>query len=207
LVLPENVEMPAGPTVEFELDIGQFRDIRALADFTIRGDGPLIVGQLMGSQQTTGIPFTLPGGDPALIMVPPVEQWRSEYVFLTPNRYAFDFVQIVARPSATVYLDDTPVADFADCTRSRSDGCIETPRHECPAPVYVTYRCQLSFPRIDASANPPTVAMGRQGDGVHVVRAEAPPGMPPETVMVLVSGFDRYVSYSYAGGTNVRPLR
>ena len=205
--LPENVEMPAGPTVEFELDIGQFRDIRALADFTIRGDGPLIVGQLMGSQQTTGIPFTLPGGDPALIMVPPVEQWRSEYVFLTPNRYAFDFVQIVARPSATVYLDDTPVADFADCTRSRSDGCIETPRHECPAPVYVTYRCQLSFPRIDASANPPTVAMGRQGDGVHVVRAEAPPGMPPETVMVLVSGFDRYVSYSYAGGTNVRPLR
>jgi hypothetical protein len=77
----------------------------------------------------------------------------------------------------------------------------------CPAPTYVTYRCQLSFPRIDTAAMPPTIAAGRQGDGVHVVRADPPqPGMPPETVMVLVSGFDRYVSYGYAGGTNLTPI-
>jgi hypothetical protein len=206
--LPVDIANPAGPTVEFDLDVGEKQDIVAQTDFIIRANGRVSVGQLMGSQNTTGIPLTLPGGDPALVIVPPVEQWRSDYVFLTPNKYAFDFVQIVARPEARVFLDDTPVNDFADCSRTRSDGCVETPRHECPAPVYVTYRCQLSFPRIDTSTMPPTVTAGRQGDGVHVVRAEpAAPGMPPETVMVLVSGFDRFVSYGYAGGTNLRPIR
>jgi hypothetical protein len=210
--LPTDINVPGGPTLEFDLEEGESYDIRALADFVIRGNGRVSVAQFMGSQNTTGIPLTLPGGDPSMIVVPPVEQWRSNYVFLTPNKYAFDFVQIVARPSAVVYLGDglneTPVADFADCTRSRSDGCIETPRHECPPPVYVTYRCQLSFPRINSATMPPTILPGRQGDGVHTVRAEpAEPGMPPETVMVLVSGFDRYVSYAYAGGTNLTPIR
>lgn len=206
--LPVDVGNPSGPTLEFDLDEGESYDIRALTDFTLRANSRVIVGQLMGSQNTTGIPLTLPGGDPSLVIVPPVEQWRSDYVFLTPNKYAFDFVQIVARANAVVYLDETPVADFADCNRSRSDGCIETPRHECPPPTYVTYRCQLSFPRVDASTMPPTITNGRQGDGVHVVRAEpAERGAAPETVMVLVSGFDRYVSYAYAGGTNLTPIR
>lgn len=205
--LPEDITMPAGPKVEFDLEEGAYRDIRALADFQIRGDAPISVGQLQGSQQTTGIPFSLPGGDPALIIVPPVEQWRADYVFLTPDKYSFDFVQIVARPYVTVFLDDTDVSDFADCTRTRSDGCVETRTHMCPPPVYVTYRCQLSFPRIDNSRMPPEVTAGRQGDGVHVVRSVTPPGVPPEGVMVLVTGFDRFVSYAYAGGTNLVPVR
>ena len=193
------------------LEEGEFRDIRALADFILRANAPVIVGQFMGSQGTTGIPTTLPGGDPALIMVPPVQQWRSDYVFLTPNKYAFDFVQIVARPDVEVFLgngiEETPVRDFADCERSRSDGCVETPRHMCPPPVYVTYRCQLSFPRIDNSTMPPGIVAGRQGDGVRTVRSVEPAGRTPEGVMVLVSGFDRFVSYAYAGGTNLRPVQ
>jgi hypothetical protein len=85
----------------------------------------------MGSQGTTGIPFTLPGGDPALIMVPPVEQWRSDYVFLTPNKYAFDFVQIVARPDArSSSTERDPVRDFADCTR-RAPTAASRPRTTC----------------------------------------------------------------------------
>jgi hypothetical protein len=209
--LPEDLSNPGGATVEFSLEEGEFRDIRALADFILRADAPVIVGQFMGSQGTTGIPTTLPGGDPALIMVPPVQQWRSDYVFLTPNKYAFDFVQIVARPDVEVFLgngiEETPVRDFADCERSRSDGCVETPRHMCPPPVYVTYRCQLSFPRIDNSSMPPGIVAGRQGDGVRTVRSVEPAGRTPEGVMVLVSGFDRFVSYAYAGGTNLRPVQ
>jgi len=211
--LPERMEVPDGPTLTFDLEPGAFRDLRAESDFLLRGDGRLIVGQLLAGQGTTGIPFTLPGGDPSLLIVPPVEQWRSNYVFLTPGRYAFDFVQIVARPEARIFLGDglheTPVDGFSDCTRARSDGCIDTARRSCPPPTYVTWRCQLSFPRIvegerDALA---TVLPGRQGDGVHTVRAEGPPGGPPEPVMVLVSGFDLRVSYAYAGGTNLTPIR
>jgi hypothetical protein len=205
--LPEDISMPAGPKVEFDLEEGGYHDIRALADFIVRADAPVSVGQLQGSQTTTGIPLTLPGGDPALIIVPPVEQWRTDYVFLTPNKYAFDFVQIVARPDVQVFLDETDVSDFSDCTRSRSDGCVESRTNQCPPPVYVTYRCQLSFPRIDNSVMPPAITAGRQGDGVHVVRSVTPSTRPAEGVMVLVSGFDRFVSYAYAGGTNLVPVR
>jgi hypothetical protein len=54
---------------------------------------------------------------------------------------------------------------------------------------------------------PPEITAGRQGDGVHVVRSVTPPDRPAEGVMVLVSGFDRFVSYAYAGGTNLVPVR
>jgi hypothetical protein len=50
-----------------------------------------------------------PLGDPTLIMVPPASQYRDSYVFLTPNKYAFDYVNIVAPSDATVRLDDQPV--------------------------------------------------------------------------------------------------
>ena len=63
--LPEDISMPAGPKVEFDLEEGGYRDLSALPALQIRGDAPIAVGQLQGSQSTTGIPFTLPGGDPA----------------------------------------------------------------------------------------------------------------------------------------------
>ena len=46
-----------------------------------------------------------PIGDPALIYVPPVEQFRDEYIFLTPNKYRDDYVNITAPNDASVKLD------------------------------------------------------------------------------------------------------
>ena len=40
----------------------------------------------------------------------PVEQYRSDYVFLAPNNYAQDFVSIVAPIDAVVRLDGEPLA-------------------------------------------------------------------------------------------------
>jgi hypothetical protein len=53
-------------------------------------------------------------GDPTLILVPPVSQYRSSYVFLSPNKYAFDFINIVAPVDAIVTLDGQamPPANF-----------------------------------------------------------------------------------------------
>jgi hypothetical protein len=51
---------------------------------------------------------SLPGGDPSFMFVPPTEQWRSEYVLLTPDKYAFDFLVITA-PFSAAY--DPPRAD------------------------------------------------------------------------------------------------
>ena len=46
-----------------------------------------------------------PIGDPALILGVPVEQWRMSYVFLTPNSYAEDYINVVASTGTVVTLD------------------------------------------------------------------------------------------------------
>ena len=56
-----------------------------------------------GSQYCTAV------GDPTLIMLPPVKQWRKDYVFLSPNKYAQDYINIIAQADASVTLDDVVV--------------------------------------------------------------------------------------------------
>ena len=51
-----------------------------------------------------------PLGDPSLILVPPTSQYRDSYVFLSPNKYAFDYINIVAPADAVVTLDGQQVA-------------------------------------------------------------------------------------------------
>ena len=48
-------------------------------------------------------------GDPALILTPPVGQFRDEYVFLSPNKYLEDYINIVAPIGAQVNLDGSNV--------------------------------------------------------------------------------------------------
>ncbi len=54
-------------------------------------------------------------GDPDLILVAPKEQWRQSYVFLTPDSYQHDYVNITAPKGATVTLDGKVLGqgDFA----------------------------------------------------------------------------------------------
>jgi hypothetical protein len=51
-----------------------------------------------------------PIGDPALILASPVEQFRSDYVFLVPNKYLEDYITIIAPTDTAVTLDDTPIS-------------------------------------------------------------------------------------------------
>ncbi len=57
----------------------------------------------------TGTTVCTAVGDPTLIMLPPAKQFRKDYVFLSPNKYAQDYVNVVAPQSATVTLDDIVV--------------------------------------------------------------------------------------------------
>jgi hypothetical protein len=61
----------------------------------------------------------------------------------------------------------------------------------------VVYSCQLSFPKIDMTKpRPDNLSPGQQNDGVHRVLANQPVG-------VIVDGFDYFVSYAYAAGTEL----
>lgn len=177
---------------------GDFRQVTALRDFTLTASQPVALGNVSPSQEAAGIKRGLPGGDPSLIVVPPVEQWRSDYVFLTPDKYAFDFVTVIAPAGVVATLDGQPV-DETRCVRTPGDGLDEAARGGRP-PANWVYTCQISFAVVDPTkAAPANVLVGEQNDGVHRVEAPTPVG-------VLVSGFDNYVSYGYAAGTQLEEL-
>jgi len=166
---------------------------------------PLAVLQVLPSQQAIGIPNQYPGGDPAIVAVPPIEQYRQDYVFLTPDKYAFDFVVITADRNTQVLLDGTRVdsnMDPARCTTSPADGIVRMPGD--PPPQKVVHRCQLSFPEVELSCDPSNpdclagVGDGEQDDGVHSIIADSEVG-------VVIYGFDAFVSYAYAAGLDLEP--
>ncbi|GAB5550381.1 MAG: IgGFc-binding protein [Sandaracinaceae bacterium] len=184
------------PEDRIALEQGQSAILVANQDIEINSSQAVAVLQVLASQEAVGIPSEYPGGDPAIIAVPPVEQYRSDYVFLTPGLYGFDFVTVVAPRGAEILLDERPIAEF-DCDVAPADGIRR--RDGDPPPDWVVYRCQFSFPDIPPD-NRGRVEDGDQNDGYHTLRST-------EDVGMVVYGFDAFVSYAYAGGLNLEVIR
>ncbi|MBN8615895.1 MAG: IgGFc-binding protein [Deltaproteobacteria bacterium] len=185
------------PPPEDYFEIEQFQSLILVADqdMEINTDSPVAVLQVTASQEAVGIPNQYPGGDPDIIAVPPVEQYREDYVFLTPQYYAFDFLTVIAPYAAEILLDEMPL-DPDQCPSAPADG--RPRRMDDPPPEWVVYRCQLSYPDVIGLPNV-RVEDGDQNDGYHTLRATA-------RVSIIVSGFDAFVSYAYAGGLNLDPI-
>lgn len=190
--------LPA-PFDKFELDgEGADKTLTVQRDFVLTADHPVLIADVQASQEAAGVVRGLPGGDPSLLFVPPIEQWRNEYTLLTPDKYAFDFLVITAPFGAAVYIDGL-VVDEKVCEIAAGDG-LDAATRKAKDPPFVVYRCQLSFPAIDPTKSAPAnLILGRQNDGVHRVQSDYPVG-------VLVYGFDSFVSYAYAGGTQLRDI-
>lgn len=62
--------------------------------------------------------FCQPIGDPAMIMAVPVGQFRTNYVFLAPIGFRYDYVNVFGPAGAEVHLDGEPIAedDFTPIT-------------------------------------------------------------------------------------------
>jgi len=189
----------SGEFQSFELgERGSFVTIPSAHHFTLKSDAPVMLSSVSPSQQDANVPTGFPGGDPSLIIVPPIEQFRNSYVFLTPDKYAFDFIRIVAPRDAVVVLDGRSVDEIAGCTAHDADGITDEARRKTVGPSpFTVYECQISFPIIDPNkVAPGNLSPGAQNDGVHRVESNAKVG-------VLVDGFDSYVSYAYAAGTEL----
>jgi hypothetical protein len=189
-----------GELAEFRLDArGSWRELTATADFWVESDNPIMLGNITASQSGAGIPGGLPGGDPSFIIIPPIEQYRDQYVFLTPDRYSFDFLRIMAPRGARIVLDTELLERIPGCNLELGTP-VEQPRLNGSEFDYSVFRCQLSFPVIDPNVDAETPLLeGSQNDGVHRVFSDRPIG-------VLVDGFDRNVSYGYAAGTDLREI-
>lgn len=191
----EDLTLAAGESVVIESDVS----------FTLRATAAVAMAQFVGSQWTTGMTASdLPGGDPSFVLIPPIEQWRRSYVFLTPDKYAFDYVMVmVAREQvALVTFDGEPMATRPRCSRERADGL---PESDPSTPDYFVITCSLSSPEIiEGLPRPDNIVDGVQEDGVHEVRVE---GGGVQGIGLVVYGFDSYVSYGYPGGTDLRLLQ
>jgi hypothetical protein len=195
------------PYDDFELTgTGDFRQIltyhpqegRASGDFQLDADRPVIVSTVQSSQVAAGVSLGMPGGDPSLIIIPPVEQYRSSFVFLTPDKYAFDFVAVIAPADAAVFLDGVPLNAWG-CESAPGDG-LTAEQRGFGSPEYVVHRCPLSSPRVDP--NGPlydNITTGEQHDGVHRLESD-------RAAMVIAYGFDNRVSYGYAAGAQLETL-
>ena len=78
-----------------------------LQDFEVQGDHAFAVGTFtLGSWV---VDATGSEGDPAQSFPTAVEQYRSKYVFLAPDDYSQNYVDIVARPGIDMLLDGQAV--------------------------------------------------------------------------------------------------
>lgn len=181
---------------------GSFSELSSSRPFALASDQPVMLAAISPSQAVTNIPSALPGGDPSLLIVPPLEQFRASYVFLTPDSYAFDFVRIIASPEARIVLNGQRLEAIDGCAESAIPVEATTPESNRARALAESWRvvtCQLSFPRFDPNATSNPLQDGDQGDGPQILTADRPVG-------VLVDGFDAYVSYAYAGGTDLAQI-
>ncbi len=176
------------------LDRGEHYTMNPPCDFEAKATKPIFIGQFISGQGATGIAPDLPGGDPSFIMLSPVEQWRSRYVFLTPDKYAFDFFMVIAPAGTDLSFNHGPMPPSCQVQRAECSGNPD------PTTIMDVWRCQLSFPKIIPGLPPPdNIDPGDQNDGYHLVEGDKP-------FMLVVYGFDKHVSYAYIGGKDVRRI-
>jgi hypothetical protein len=91
------------------LDRGEFVEFEATSDFVVEGSGRVAVAQFMVGQNYTSDYSPPPNGDPAMSLAVPVEQYRRDYTFLTPDTYVKNYLTVIHGASAYPTLDGNPL--------------------------------------------------------------------------------------------------
>ncbi|MCB9506572.1 MAG: IgGFc-binding protein [Myxococcales bacterium] len=117
------------------LNAGEWIDFQSPVDFEINATRPVMVGQFLAAEQAP-YPSSIDAeqaphedahtGDPAFILAVPAEQYRSDYTFLAPDAFEFDYVTVTAPAGVEVLLDEEPIS--RDSFTSFGDGSYEVAR-------------------------------------------------------------------------------
>ncbi len=92
----------APPYDNFTLNPGDVVTTWAQDNAIIESSAPIMVAQLLISQGRVDGPSL---GDPSLTVFPPVDQYRTEYVFLTPPSWVKNYVVLSVPTSGVVTID------------------------------------------------------------------------------------------------------
>ncbi|MDP3233557.1 MAG: IgGFc-binding protein [Myxococcales bacterium] len=157
---------------------GAFVEFRSKTSFTITADQPISAAQLFSSQSATvGTGQSAPAqGDPSLVLLPPIEQWRSQYTVLTAPGTRDNYLGLVIDASRVqeVRVNGTavPMTSFA------AVGSTSFRVANVPVPVGTHTILVIPIPG----------QMTLPGAGVTVY------------------GFDSFVSYGYTGGLDLTTI-
>lgn len=91
----------------FVLDRGETCEFGTRTSFVVEADQPIMIGAFLSGQNTVTeqADFGVHAGDPAFFLLPPQEQYRDEYSFLTPSTYFVSYVTVTINPGVDVTLD------------------------------------------------------------------------------------------------------
>jgi hypothetical protein len=137
--------LPA-PFDSFTLKPGEVKDTWADKDIIVTSTEPVLIGQLQISQGYVDGPLL---GDPSLTVFPPVEQYRTEYLFLTPGSWTKNYVVISAVKGTSVTIDGT---------KTDSGNCVVESAGMLNGSEYEARRCPV-------------------GEGAHALHGEGPFGI------------------------------
>ncbi len=100
------------------LDAGGIFELTTRESLTLESSRPVLVAQFLASQSTAEPPGPFgvsPGcntalggncqGDPSMLLVTPIGQWRTDPIFLVPDTYRVQFVNIALATGTTLRLD------------------------------------------------------------------------------------------------------
>jgi hypothetical protein len=175
---------PAAATIP-TLDAGKWYEFESDEDFVIRADKSILVGQFLAAEQAPN-PGRQPGdagtGDPSFILAVPTRQFRTSYVFLTPNEYEADYVSIAAKVGDTAWLDLKEL----DLILEDDDMPTLVDKRDIAGSGWRAYRLLVN------------AKTAEQQLSTHLHFLEC-----PGTCSVMVHGYGQYVSYGYPGGLNL----
>jgi len=101
---------PTIPGTPLTLNAGEHVEISSTTDFVAWSDKPFLLGQFIVGEDDIGSIAMTGIGDPAFMLIPPSEQYRSDYIILVPNAYAYNFASIICEAGTTVSIDGIDIA-------------------------------------------------------------------------------------------------
>ncbi len=115
----------------FNLDSGEFREIRTNTGFIVDSSQPVHVAQFLVRGSDAGWI-----GDNSLLYVPPVEQRRDSYIFTTGQGFSEHWAVVSMVDGTTASIDGVTV-DASSCSGPATDGVLANL-------TYVTWTCEIS---------------------------------------------------------------
>lgn len=93
------------------INAGQVIDLgQVVQDFKVSGDKEFLVATwMLGASVVDPNAQEEAKGDPSQSLATAIEQYRDSYIFLAPQDYDVNFVNIIAEPGTNVVLDGNPV--------------------------------------------------------------------------------------------------